>query len=228
MSWRVERRALSAADFHALEVPDPAERAVWVSDPTGPALVLGSTQPDSVVRPDVDIEVVRRHSGGGAVLVVPGDLLWVDVIVPSGDDLWDDDVGRAVHWLGDAWAAAIDGDGGDARHATVHRGALVTTRWSRDVCFAGLGPGEVTVDDGRKVVGVSQRRTRQWALFQSACLLRWDADQLLALTTLDLAARRRAAAEWEGSVMGLADLDGAPAVQGDAVEAALVAELDGL
>jgi lipoate-protein ligase A len=177
VSWRVERRALSAADFHALEVPDPAERAVWVSDPTGPALVLGSTQPDSVVRPDVDIEVVRRHSGGGAVLVVPGDLLWVDVIVPSGDDLWDDDVGRAAHWLGAVWCAALVDLGVTGE---VHTGGLVRAPWSDQVCFAGLGPGEVTVA-GRKVVGISQRRTRAAARFQCAALARWDAAALADL-----------------------------------------------
>jgi lipoate-protein ligase A len=179
MSWRFERRSLSAADFHALEVPDPAERAVWVAEPPAPALVLGSTQPDDVVRPGIDVDVVRRRSGGGAVLVVAGDVLWVDVVVPAGDSLWDDDVGRAAHWLGDVWAAALAELGVDA---TVHRGPLVRTPWSDAVCFAGLGPGEVTVE-GRKVVGVSQRRTRTSARFQCAALARWDPAGLAALLT---------------------------------------------
>ena len=48
------------------------------------------------------------------------------------------------------------------------------------VCFAGLGPGEVTVD-GRKVVGISQRRTRAWARFQCAALGRWDPAALAEL-----------------------------------------------
>ena len=96
-----------AADFHALEVASPIGRTVWVAEPTAPALVLGSAQPDTDVRTDAGIEVVRRRSGGGAVLVVPGDVLWVDVIIPAGDELWDDDVGRASHWLGDLWATAL-------------------------------------------------------------------------------------------------------------------------
>jgi lipoate-protein ligase A len=186
VSWRVERRSLSAADFHALAVPDPAERAVWVAVPTAPALVLGSTQPDTVVRPDRAVEVVRRRSGGGAVLVVPGDVLWVDVIVPAGDDLWDDDVGRATHWLGRAWASAL------AELdvvAEVHTGGMVRAPWSAEVCFAGLGPGEVTVE-GRKVVGISQRRTRAAARFQCAALGRWDpaalADLLVGVPAREL------------------------------------------
>jgi lipoate-protein ligase A len=181
MSWRVERRCLSAAELHALDVPDPAERAVWIADPTGPALVLGSAQPDADVRPGIDVDVVRRRSGGGAVLVVPGDVRWIDVIVPAGDPLWDDDVGRASHWLGDVWAAALAelGVAGE-----VHKGSLVGTPWSAAVCFAGLGPGEVTVG-GKKVVGISQRRTRSAARFQCAALGRWDPAALLALLTID-------------------------------------------
>lgn len=177
MSWSLERRGSTPAELHALDVPVSAARAVWVADPTAAALVLGSTQPEGIVRPDVDLEVVRRRSGGGAVLVVPGELLWVDVVVPAGDPLWDADVGRAAHWLGDVWAAAL-GELGVAGH--VHRGALVRTPWSDAVCFAGLGPGEVTVD-GRKVVGISQRRTRHAARFQCAALGRWDPAALAAL-----------------------------------------------
>jgi lipoate-protein ligase A len=38
---------------------------------------------------------------------------------------------------------------------------------------------------GQKVVGVSQRRTRAGALFQTALLLRWHPAALLALLRLD-------------------------------------------
>ncbi|MFL6204503.1 MAG: lipoyl protein ligase domain-containing protein [Acidimicrobiales bacterium] len=187
MSWSIERRSMSAADFHALDVPAPAERAVWIAEPPAPALVLGSAQPDSDVGPGVAVDVVRRRSGGGAVLVVPGDVLWVDVVVPAADPLWDDDVGRASHWLGDTWAAAlaelgVDGD--------VHKGGLVRAAWSSQVCFAGLGPGEVTVA-GHKVVGISQRRTRSAARFQCAALARWDpsalADLLVGVSAEEIA-----------------------------------------
>lgn len=141
-----------------------------------PALVLGSTQPwstdDARRAAPAGIEVVRRHSGGGAVLLRPGAVVWVDVLVPVGDRLWDRDVNRAFLWLGRAWAQAL-GDLG-VRGAAVHEGPLVRSPWSALVCFAGLGPGEVTVD-GRKVVGMSSRRRREGALFQCAALVEWDA-----------------------------------------------------
>lgn len=193
MTWAVQRQPSSAAAFHAREVPDPAERAVWVCDTIGPAAVLGSAQPDGRVDraacAGAGVDVVRRRSGGGAVLVVPGEVLWVDLVLPAGDPLWHDDVGRAFHWVGEAWAAALTelGVGAD-----VHRGALVRSPWSREVCFAGLGPGEVTVG-GHKVVGIAQRRTRGSARFQCAALGRWDPSALLALLALDPG--ERAAAE---------------------------------
>jgi lipoate-protein ligase A len=180
----VERSRESAAAFHAREVPDPAARAVWVCDATEPALVLGSAQHEDGVDREAGIPIVRRRSGGGAVLVVPGEVLWVDLVVPAGDPLWQDDVGRAFLWVGEAWGEAL-AELGVA--ALVHRGGLARSAWSFAVCFAGLGPGEVTVD-GRKVVGISQRRTRAAARFQCAALGVWDPAAIVALLGLPASA----------------------------------------
>lgn len=172
---------------------------------TRPALVLGSTQPASVVATGAGatVDVVRRRSGGGAVLVEPGKLVWVDVLVPAGDLLWDDDVGRAFAWLGRAWDGALADLG--VPGTAVHAGPPVETSWSRLVCFAGLGPGEVTVG-GAKVVGMCQRRTRAGALFQCAALLAWEPDRLLDLLALPDADRRRAGADLAASARGV-DVD---------------------
>ncbi|MCU1448121.1 MAG: biotin/lipoate protein ligase [Acidimicrobiales bacterium] len=153
-------------------------RTARVVEVTDRALVLGSTQP--VVNPP-GIDVVRRRSGGGAVLVGPGEVVWVDLLVPADDPLWEDDVGRSFHWLGRVWAGALAGLG--VTDVAWHDGPLVCTPWCRQVCFAGLGPGEVTVA-GRKVVGLAQRRTRAGALFQCAALLRWDPATMADLLAL--------------------------------------------
>jgi lipoate-protein ligase A len=76
------------------------------------------------------------------------------------------------------------------------------TPWSASVCFAGLGPGEITVD-GRKVVGMSQRRTREAALFQCCAALRWEPERLLDLLALDDAARALGAAELADVAAGI-------------------------
>jgi len=166
-------------------------RRVDVLVPTVPAVVLGSTQADvdHEAAAEHGLTVVRRRSGGGAVLVAPDDPLWVDVDLPAGDPLGDDDVGRSFLWLGRAWAAALRAHGFDA---TVHEGRFEPGPWGRAVCFAGRGPGEVFVD-GAKAVGIAQRRTRSGARFQCAVPRRWDPRPLTDLVApgADLAAVAR-------------------------------------
>lgn len=185
--WEVCTHAGSAADFHARPLDGPVGRAVHVFDVERAALVLGSSQPDgdadAAACREAGVEVVRRRSGGGAVLVEPAGVAWVDVELPRGDPLWDDDVGRATWWLGERWASALADLGAGPGPLAVHRGGLVRSRWSALVCFAGLGPGEVTTATGAKVLGIAQRRTRAGARFQCAVPLRWDPTALAALLT---------------------------------------------
>jgi lipoate-protein ligase A len=176
----VSRVGGSAADFHARELPDVA--AVWQFDVEHPAIVLGSRQTVDVLDVDVcrrtGVEIVRRRSGGGVVLLVPGATEWIDVVVPATDHRWDDDVGRSMVSTGERWVAALRGvvDG----ELTVHRGPSVRTEWSDLVCFAGIAPGEVLLD-GVKLVGLSQRRTRRGARFQCAVNRRFDTELLIEL-----------------------------------------------
>jgi lipoate-protein ligase A len=185
--WRVERRRAPAADLHGRPVPDAPVRAAWVLDADAPALVLGSTQGEDLVDAAVararGVAVVRRRSGGGVVHVDPATTAWVDVIVPAGDPLWDDDVGRAALWVGRAWRDALADLG--VAPTVVHDGALACGSLGRLVCFGTVGAGEVTTPDGRKVVGISQRRTRAAARFQCAAYTAWDPGPLVELLGLD-------------------------------------------
>ncbi len=191
----MSRSTGSAAAFHARPLPLSARREVAVLEVDRAAVVLGSTQAldavDGRAAAGAGVDVVRRRSGGGAVLLEPGGAVWVDVVIPRDDRLWSDDVGRAFAWLGDVWAGALEDLGVEAE---VHRGGLCTTPWSRLACFGGLGPGELTVA-GRKVVGLAQRRTRSAARFQCAALLRWEPERLVRLLAMDPTDRARAAAE---------------------------------
>ena len=216
-SWRVERRVGSATDLHARQL-EVGGRLVDVLDAAGPALVLGSTQAEATVDlkavAATGAEVVRRRSGGGAVLLLPGQHVWIDVTIGRDDPLWSDDVGVAFHWLGHAWAAAVRHFGIDA---SVHTGPPVETPWSRRVCFAGLGAGEVVVGH-RKLVGISQRRTREAARFQCMVLRSWDPVSLLGLLALDDIERAH-------GIVALADIAGGLDAPADHVVAALTASL---
>jgi lipoate-protein ligase A len=192
--WVVERHSGQAGPLHLLADPELPRRTVRVMDVLRPALVLGSSQPaevvDEVRAAQAGVDIVRRRSGGGAVLVGPGDQTWVDLLVPAGDPLWDDDVVAAARWAGEAWATALDRiDLGPGR---VHDGGLARTNWTAMVCFAGLGPGEVTVA-GRKVVGLSQRRNRSWIRIQTTALTRWNPRELIDLLVLETPDRQRLA-----------------------------------
>ena len=172
--------AASAADFHHRDVPEGDDVLLWWFEPTAPALVLGSTQTEEVLDLELcgrrGIEVVKRRSGGGLVLVSARHTLWADVIVPSGHPAWRLDVGRASEWIGEVWIDALSRSpvGDDPGSLWIHRGAHEASTWSKVVCFAGRGPGEVFDARGRKVLGVSQRRTRDWVRFQCALSLRWE------------------------------------------------------
>lgn len=208
-SWSVERLRGSATTLHARPLGPDVVRRVTVLEIERPALVLGSTQRESDVDllalEAFDVELVRRRSGGGAVLLVPDHTLWVDVELPRHDALWDDDVGRASHWLGRSWMLALAELG---LTAAVHTGGVLERPWSRRVCFGGLGPGEVTVD-GRKLVGISQRRTRDGARFQCVVHRRWDPAPILGL--LELRHHERAAARRDLADAGAGlDLDDGP------------------
>jgi lipoate-protein ligase A len=213
VGWRVERCTGSAATLLELWPPpsgqdDPVVRAGRVSG--RPALVLGSTQDRAVVDEGraaaAGVDVVRRSTGGGAVLVAPGAQVWLDLWVPRRHALWDDDIVDAATWLGDVWAGALTTLG--AGTLRVHRGPSTRRAHSDLVCFAGLGPGEVhlarpvaaagsggagtdgprtpTSDPtGPKVMGLAQRRTRSGARFHTSAPLQWDPDPLVTLLDLD-------------------------------------------
>lgn len=168
----VEHFSGTAAELHGLDpfADGPLDSPrVWLLDVVEPTLVLGSRQDASVVDADAverdGIAVTKRRSGGGAVLLVPEAVVWIDVILPAGQV--SDDVRASMRLVGGWWADALSAitPGLDRDGLVVHAGGMVGSPWSELVCFAGVGPGEVLLG-GRKLVGLSQRRTRHGARVQ--------------------------------------------------------------
>jgi lipoate---protein ligase len=141
------------------EVRSGVEATMYVVHPERATLVLGSTQSTEILNAQRlgDTSIRRRRGGGGLVLLHPDDL-WIDWWVPAGDGRWRSDVHASSRMAGLWWADAlrefVTGD------VTVHEGPLEGDPAHRLVCFAGRGPGEVFVD-GKKAVGVTQWRVRE-------------------------------------------------------------------
>lgn len=179
-AWLVHASVGDAGEFHAAD-PAPIRSATFYNVERT-TLVLGSAQStadvDRRVAAALGVDVVKRRSGGGAVLLVPGEFVWLDLVIPADDALWVADVGRAMEWVGELWRRALRDLGVAGDVSTTAGGG--DARWAKQVCFAGIGAGEV-VRDGRKIVGVSQRRTRAAARFQSLCHTRWRPELVAAL-----------------------------------------------
>lgn len=172
-------------EFHAME--HPGGREVWLhswEDEERGSLILGSSQSEDLAKVEAlqkrGLKLVKRQSGGGAVLLEPESLVWIDVFIPRDDPMWEADVGRSALWLGKVWQATLAELGVSAE---VHHARYQPGNWGSLVCFAGRAPGEVFID-GKKSIGISQRRSKQGARFQTALARRWNITDLSPLLNL--------------------------------------------
>ena len=159
----------SVEQLHALDpfADGPIDApVVWWCRPDDDAIVLGSRQGpellDTAACARAGLSIARRRSGGGAVLIRRAEMVWVDVVLPTGSA--PDDVRGSMVWIGERWRAVLQRF--VPTTLDVHRGGMVVSAWSDLVCFAGVGPGEVLLD-GAKLVGLSQRRTRHGIRIQA-------------------------------------------------------------
>ena len=170
---------------------EPGALAVTFADTT---LVLGSAQPEESVDRAAcaadGVRVLRRGSGGGAVLCDPA-LLEVDVALPAGHPLLVDDVSESYRFLGEAWRDALAELGVDGRLVAVDEARAATDvrrAAARVACYAGLSPYEVVDRDGAKLVGFCQRRRRGAALYQCGLACGRDPGDVARYVRVDRAA----------------------------------------
>jgi lipoate-protein ligase A len=189
-----------------------------------PALIRGVFQSPEEINAAAcarhGIPIIRRRSGGTAVLVGPR-FLSLDIALPPGHPLAPPDVTTAYRWLGEAWLTTLRGLGvRDARLVPVEEvrahpyqpvrhpvpGAPVSDEaLVRRACFGALSPYEVAVGP-RKLVGLSQVRRRPGVLFQVGLPLVWEADLLAELLAHNAPEQARLQTLLRARALGLADV----------------------
>jgi lipoate-protein ligase A len=166
---------------------------VW-SRPTEAALVLGSGQrPPENWAPPAGLPLVRRGTGGGAVLC-DEDYLMLDIALPPGDPRVLDVVTESYRWLAARLVAALDeleiGSSSLVEPLALRQLDEAAREAGRTACFAGLGPYELLDGEGRKLVGLAQRRRRGGVLLQAAGYLGGVREPLADMLWLTEAERR--------------------------------------
>jgi lipoate-protein ligase A len=205
---------LAAGDalLAALDTPDTTPPPVLRWYRMSPAaLILGSGQKVQAFDRDAcraaGVSLYRRSSGGTAVLAEP-DQIMLDIALPAAHPLYRHDITESYRWLGEAWVAALAELRLTPRllptaEARTDRQALdaLTAR----SCYGGRSPYEVLVD-GRKVVGLAQKRRRYGALLQAALYIHWEPERLVRLFAMPADERPPLAANLRARVAGLADV----------------------
>ena len=157
-------------------------------------LVLGFSQKESVLNQGClitqSIPLYHRRAGGTAVLVGPN-LLSLDVILPTGNQLILSDIVESYRWFGTMWVQTLGSLGVETRlvlpeeahaqrallkkGATQNREAILNR-----ACFGSLSSYEVIAQE-RKIVGLDMIRRRAGSLLQAGLLLHWDIEPLVEL-----------------------------------------------
>lgn len=170
---RAARSARAEQDWIAVRMLGDTQDAAWCVGSYGSsAVILGCAQasrhPAALERARAyGLDLVLRSSGGGAVLVGPG-FLSVAVVLPAAHRLVVGGPLAAYRWLGCLHAGVLRDAGLPAvAVAPAAVGARAGPAWA---CFGGLSPWEVTVE-GRKIVGLAQRRSKGKVLLVSGTLV---------------------------------------------------------
>lgn len=147
---------------------------VWTY--AAPAIVLGCSQralqASAQQRLAGRCELLERESGGGAVLAGPW-LVSASVVLPSGHSWLAGGLLPSYQALGELHAQALQSFGITAR--AVPPDEVKSGRHGRDAvdwaCFGSLSPWEVVDAQGRKLVGLAQRRRQTGVLLVAGTLV---------------------------------------------------------
>ena len=118
--------------------------------------------------------MVERESGGGAVLAGPW-LVSASVVLPHGHPWVSDGLINSYRRLGLLHEAVLKGFGVSAHalppHELPHSNDACGTRVVDWACFGGLSPWELVNVEGRKLVGLAQRKRQTGVLLVAGTLI---------------------------------------------------------
>ncbi len=132
------------------------------------AVIMGCSQrPDDgqIQRAErAGLPLLRRRSGGGAVLAGPW-MLSVTVFIPPDHPVAKQNIIEIFSWLEQIWLDTLHHCGVPCKgvdQAMIDQSKVVSQ--ARDLkwaCYAALSHGEIVSEDGRKLVGLAQIRKRK-------------------------------------------------------------------
>ena len=180
-SWTIETKHSETALAHEANLEEWQKPTIWIIEPKDTCLVLGKSQRGRAFLnlsylEEQNINLTVRQSGGGAVLVSPEDMLWVDIFIPQGSKFWIPDIAKASMWIGKIWHDAL-------KRLNIEC-SLFDQKFSRSeasdlICFISRAAGELFVAN-RKILGISQRRSKFGTRFQCALIINWKPEQMIA------------------------------------------------
>ena len=177
VSFDLEILSAGASEFLQCHRNPPLRRLVTLCELTSDAMVLGSTQNPTQYLIDFckanSLNLVKRASGGTGVILRKAQVIWIDVGLPANDPLLELDLSRSFNFLALAWLDALKTVGID--QGQIHAGKMRRSLGFSQVCFAGVGPGEILVGE-RKLVGMAQRRSDHGAYFHTMAYLEFPID----------------------------------------------------
>jgi lipoate-protein ligase A len=149
-----------------------AQVALW--EYRRPGVVLGcSKRPTEEMRAysgKIDVDLVQRRTGGGAVLVGPW-MMSASILLPLHHPLANLNIHETYRWFGESHAVALRSFGLESEVIKSNKDPLVSADKKLDwACFGGRCTGELIVNN-RKVVGLAQLRSKRGILLVSGILL---------------------------------------------------------
>ncbi len=169
MDWRFNEQLGTADQLHNMAAPLGGGFTAALNQIATDALVLGSSQTTDLIDQkranDDSIEIAKRRTGGGIVFIDKRQDAWLDIYVPSDAPFLSPKIENSFDWLGLIWLEALKATAPEVGFRLLKSKPTNPASLAGSLCFNSMGFGEIALGPS-KVVGISQRRSRDYSKFQ--------------------------------------------------------------